>query len=369
MKLKYIILILITIGLTLCITLVAKNQIDVSRKNQELRNLKSSSLTSDSDSDNILGKSTELMPNTKATKPWKIVFVSKDGPKGHEFNYPGNCGNSSWCFIWENAKKFGDNAGVKMELVYVPQDCIGIDECISTQVKLIDDLIMRDDIDGMIVGPRDSNLLVPVIEKVISNKIPVVIIDTPLNTQKALTQVLLSDRKLGEQIGHWVVKKLKGEGKILIINGPSYQYNASERKKGILSGLKTGNMNILDTESTEWTKAEAKTIAKKWLQKFSDIDAIITASGNLALGVLDEVKAQNKQGIIITSFDTYPEVKNAILTGEISTTADSGLHSQGSLAVKVLVKYLENNQSFPSIVYAPELDLLTTEKLSEIYYK
>ncbi|NEO57616.1 MAG: sugar ABC transporter substrate-binding protein [Okeania sp. SIO3B5] len=365
MKPKYITLIIITFGLLLGISLLGKNQVSL-QGNKELPPSQRK-LWSDSSHRQIYPRTIQLIPQIQATKPWKIVFVSKDGLKGHQFHHPGNCRNSSWCSIWENAKQFGDSAGVKIELAYVHQNCAGIDECISTQVRLIDDLIAQDNIDGMIVGPRDSNLLVPVIEKAISNKIPVVIIDTPLNTTKTLTQVLVSDRKLGEEIGNWVVQQLKGEGKVLIINGPKNQYNASERKKGILSGLQTGNITILDIEETDWTKPEAKAIAKKWLKQFSDIDAIITVSGNLALGVLEEIKAQKREGILITSFDNYPEVKNAIVTGDISTTADSGLNSQGSLAVKVLVEYLENNQSFPSIVYAPKLELLTAEQLIQFH--
>jgi|GEM_PF-5155752 len=368
MKPRYIILIFVTFFLSSCINLT-KKQVSVLDDNRELSQSPTSSLSSDSSSNQVSRRTMELVPQIQATKPWKIIFVSKDGLKGHQYYHPGNCRSSSWCSIWENAQEYGDNSGVKMELAYVPQNCVGIDECISTQVELIDNLIVQNNIDGMIIGPRDSNLLVPVIEKVISNKIPVVIIDTPLNSQKTVTQVLSSDRKLGQQIGNWIVKKLKGEGKVLILNGPSTQHNASERKKGILSGLKAGNITVLDTELTDWTKAEAKVISKKWLQQFSDIDAIIAASGNLALGVLEEVKEQKREGIVITSFDTYPEIKNAILAGDISISADSGLNSQGSLAVKVLIEYLENNQSLPSIVYAPALELLTAEQLRNIEYK
>ena len=58
-----------------------------------------------------------------ATRPWKIVFVSQDGPKGHENIAATDCPGVVWCHMWQLAEQAGQELGVDLELAYVKEDC------------------------------------------------------------------------------------------------------------------------------------------------------------------------------------------------------------------------------------------------------
>ena len=305
-------------------------------------------------------------PSFKVSRPWRIVFVSKDGPKGHESYSSGACGSSVWCQIWEGAEHFGQMAGADIELAYVPHECSDNYECTTAQIHLIDQLIHRGDIDGMVIGPRESNLLVPVVEKAIAAGIPVLVTDTPLNTNQVITQVLPDDYQMGERVARWVVTDLKGKGNVLVLNGPETQANALNRKSGILAGLSTGDIRVLDIQYAEWTKQEAETITREWLTEFSDIDAIMTGGGDLALGVVTALNAQAQDDMLVTSFDVYPQIEAAIASGAIDVTVDQRLPLQGQLGVQLLLQYLEQAEPFQPIVYIPDSRLLMKDNSAEV---
>lgn len=304
-------------------------------------------------------------PFFKVSRPWHIVFVSKDGPKGHESYSAGSCGSSVWCQIWEGAEQFGKMAGANVELAYVPYECSDNYECTTAQIHLIDQLIYRGDVDGMVIGPRESNLLVPVVEKAIVAGIPVLVTDTPLNTNQVITQVLPDDYQMGERVARWVVTDLEGKGNVLLLNGPETQANALNRRNGILAGLSTGDIRVLDIQYAEWTKQEAESITREWLAEFSDIDAIMTGGGDLALGVVTALNAQVQEEMLVTSFDVYPQIESAIASGDIEVTVDQQLSLQGQLGVQLLLRYLEQAETFQPIVYIPDSRLVMADNITE----
>ena len=303
----------------------------------------------------------------KAAHPWHIVFVSKDGPGGHQSQHPGNCNSSVWCAIWAGAKQAGEAAGVEIELAYAPQECEGDRDCTNVQVQAIERIIGQGDVDGMIVGPRDSNRLVPAIEKAISKGIPVLIVDTPLNSDKVITQLIPDNYRMGESLALWVASQVGEGGNVLLLNGALNEFNSLERQKGILAGLKHSNINVLDEASAKnWSQQEAQTIVRQWLAEFSDIDAAIAASGNMAIGVIEAVQSQGRDEILIASFDLDPRVKRAIAAGDLGATVDQRFSLQGQLGLQLLVKHLERGQSLPDVIYVPDVRLITAETLPSL---
>lgn len=308
-----------------------------------------------------------LDPTLRVTRPWRIVFVSKDGPKGHEIYTPGTCDRSVWCQIWEGAEQAGTMAGADIELAYVAHDCAESYDCTIAQIQLIDQLIQRGDVDGMVIGPRESNLLVPVVEKSINAGIPVLITDTPLNTDQVITQVLPDDYQMGERLAQWVVTRLKGKGNVLLLNGPETQANALNRKRGILAGLGTSDIRVLDIQyAKEWTMQEAQAITQEWIEEFSNIDAIMAGGGDLALGIINELNDQAAEDMVVTSFDVYPQIETAIASGAIDITVDQQFVSQGQLSVQLLLRHLEAAETFHPVVYVPDSRLYMKDNIANV---
>ncbi len=300
----------------------------------------------------------------QATRPWKIVFVSQDGPKGHENISEQDCPEIVWCHMWQTAYETGQNLGVETELAYVKEDCSNEEECIRQQIQLLSELIIRDDIDGIIIGPRDSNQLVPVIEKAIATNIAVIAVATPINSQQVLTLVTFNDFEGGKAIGQWVAQQLSGKGNVLLIEGPKYQKNALDRRHGFIAGLQGQNITILDTETALWTCEKAQSVTQQWLDKFPQIDAIIAASDHMAMGAIIATQIAQRDNILITGYDAIPLARAAIAEGTLAATAIQLPNTSTPTAMQLMVRHLETAETFPEVVYLPNPKILSKDTLS-----
>jgi len=296
----------------------------------------------------------------KATQPLRIAFIPKFklfGETGHLSSY--------WQPAWDGAQKAGIDFGIQVELV-VDKTLGSTDaEYVEPQIRLVADLIQKGEIDGLIVAPFDSNRLAPIIEKAIESGIPVVAMDTPVNSDQLLSSVLFDNFTAGKAMGEWVVRQLGGKGKVLILDGPQDQQNAVDRRNGFLAGLKSGDIEVLNTKSADWEIEPAKKITTDWLNQYTEVDAIIAANDNMALGAAQAVADAKRAGILITGFDATDQALQALATGKISATIDQAPGEQVRLAIQLLIRYIENGEEFPPIIYLPRIPLVTQENVQE----
>jgi hypothetical protein len=63
--------------------------------------------------------------------------------------------------------------------------------------------------------------------------------------------------------------------------------------KQFLAGLKTGNMEVLNTRSGDWEIEPARQTTAGWLQKYANVDAVMAANDNMALGAAQAIAEAN----------------------------------------------------------------------------
>lgn len=294
----------------------------------------------------------------KASHPWRIAFIPK-------FKFYGSTGklSSYWQPAWNGAQQAAQDFGVQLNLVVAGTLGNTDSEYVEPQIQLVADLITQDDLDGIVIAPFDSDRLAPVVEKAIAAGIPVVSMDTPINSEQLLTFVVFDNYAAGKLIGEWVVQQLNGKGKVLILDGPQDQQNAIERRNGFFSGLNSGDIQILNTESADWEIEPAKQITAEWLQMYVDVDAIVSANDNMALGAAQAVADAERDEILITGFDATDSGLLAVLAGKIAATVDQMPDQQARLAIQLLVRHLETGEVFPSIVFLSDISLVTQENV------
>lgn len=311
--------------------------------------------TAASDLDSILDA------DLKVTKPWNIAFVSKET----QFSIPLQANEVYWHSAWQGVQETAQELGVKAEYHAVEQEVCSVhEECIIPQIHLVNALIEQGEVEGIVIGPIDSFRLSAVVEKAIESGIPVVAIDTPVDTEKILSLVLMDSYQGGEKIGEWVVQKLDGEGQVLILTGPKSDQNSIERHRGMLTGLDGGDITVLDTQVADWLEGRAQEITEDWLQEFPQIDAIMSVNDPMALGAINAVKAAKRE-ILITGYDAIPPAIDAIRAGELAVTLDQAPQQQAEIATKLLIQHLEEQSTFPPIVFVPDIKLISQQTLSQ----
>jgi ABC-type sugar transport system substrate-binding protein len=294
----------------------------------------------------------------KASRPWRIAFIPK-------FKLLGETGKLStyWQPAWEGAQKAGLDFGVNVQLI--TSDVRGSTDAdyVEPQIRLVADLITRGDIDGLVIAPFDSNRLAPVIDKAITAGIPIIAMDTPVNSDRLLTFVAFDNFSAGKMIGERVVKQLGGKGKVLILDGPQDQQNAVDRRRGFLAGLQTGNIDVLNTKSADWEIDPAQQITAGWLKEYAEIGAILAANDNMAIGAAKAVAESKRTGILITGFDATRDGLLAVQAGQLSLTIDQTPGEQTRLAVQLLIRHLEKREIFPSLIFLPRIPLVSKENI------
>jgi len=284
-----------------------------------------------------------------ATQPWEIAYVIK------------NTINPFWLNTMEGAES-GEDFGVNVT-VLAPQKPDNVEE----QIRIIEDLIQQG-VDGMVVTPTDTKGLAPTIEKVIEAGIPVIIHNTPLASDMPLTFVGFDSFTAGTSLGEWVAGQLGGSGKVLILEGPPGHQNALERKDGFLNGLDIGgDFEILDSQTAQWHRSEALRITEDWLQRFPEIDAIIAANDEMALGASEAVQAAGREGIIITGFDANNDALQAISEGKMHATIDQVPGKQARQAVQLMIQYLESDSTmeFPEAIPWKDITMVNPDNVDQ----
>lgn len=292
-----------------------------------------------------------------ASQPWKITFVSK-AP-----NYEELSEHDYWSVTWSGIEQAGKDFGVNVELAYITDPCENELECIEAQIRLIAEYLKSENTDAMIIAPMDANRLVPVTEKLIETGVPVIALDSAINTNNVLSLVSFNNFQAGKVMGEWLVEKLDENSNVVILEGVTSQRSAIDRRNGFLAGLEQGNINVLASQSALWDKDMAEEITTQWLEEYPELDAIMCANDTMALGAIRAIQKAGRSDILITGYDAIQDVIGAITKGDIAATIDQSPDIQARIAVQMMVRYLETGETLPSIIYMPEIKVVSEENV------
>jgi simple sugar transport system substrate-binding protein len=192
--------------------------------------------------------------------------------------------------------------------------------------------------DGLIVSIPDPNALGPSIKKAIDAGIPVIAVNSGLDSWKklgALAYVGQAEYEAGVQAGERLAKE--GVNKALCINQDVGNYVLEQRCAGFTKGL-GGNVKSVAVDVTNPTDAQARIV--NFLRQNQDVNGMIglgSTAGEAALKAVDS--AGRSDEITITTFDLSPTILQAINDGKMLFAVDQQQYLQGYLPVVLLTLY------------------------------
>lgn len=301
----------------------------------------------------------EPPPAMVATQPWRILVALKDTYDPAT----GEHGDLYQAQVWEGAQQAAEDFGVEVELL--PNEC---HTCVESQIRAIAQRLERGDIDGIVIMVTDSVRLADVVEQAIARGVPVMAMDTPVNTPEVLSLVVFDNFTGGELMGQWVAHELNGKGNVLLLDGALSQQNALDRKQGFLTGLKTGSeIVVLENQSAEWSDTQAAELTTKWLDKYDQVDAIVAANYAMAEGAAQAVQAAGlTDQILVTGFDAMPDALAAIQAGRIDATINQQPDQQARLSLQLLIRHLETGETYPPQIFLPEIRLINQDNIGDM---
>ncbi|WP_440808870.1 sugar ABC transporter substrate-binding protein [Pseudomonas syringae] len=224
-------------------------------------------------------------------------------------------------------------------------------------------------VDAMVVAPNDVTALAPALNEVLSEKVPLVTVDRRVEGTDAPVPYVTADSVAGGRLmAELVTSNMKDGARVAFIGGTPGSSTAIDRAKGVHDGLKAGGekFQLVAEQAGEWERAKAMSVAENILTSLSanPPDAIICASGDMALGAAEAVRAMGLKGKVkVIGFDAYPEVLRAIRDGDIAGIVEQSPSKQIRTALRMAVKKVRGEAELETVIVQPFM--VTQENLSQ----
>jgi len=195
------------------------------------------------------------------------------------------------------------------------------------QVADVENLI-RQEVDAILISPKESAGLTGVVQQAIDAKIPVFVLDRNVETDQ-YTQFIGGDNKLiGRAAGEYVVEIMGGAGKasgnLVEIWGGMGTQASHDRHDGFheFTDKEPGIKNLLDQQSGDWKQDQAYNIMANALKNNEDIDVVYGHNDPMAYGAYLAAKDVGREkDIKFIGIDALPgEGVTWVKNGELTAT-------------------------------------------------
>lgn len=237
------------------------------------------------------------------------------------------------------------------------------------QVADVENLI-RQEVDALLISPKESAGLTGVVLQAIDAKIPVFVLDRNVETDK-YTQFVGGDNKLiGRAAGEYAVEALGGKGKatgnVVEIWGGMGTQPAHDRHDGFheFTDKEPGIKNLLDQQSGDWKQDQAYNIMATALRNNEKIDLVYGHNDPMAYGAYLAAKDVGREkDIKFIGIDALPaEGVTWVKNGEL--TATFLYATPGAEGLRQALKHLKGEKVEKAITLPTEK--VTAENAAQI---
>lgn len=203
------------------------------------------------------------------------------------------------------------------------------------QIAQVEDAITRKPA-GMVFVPVDIKGLKPSVDKVRAAGIPIVnFIDAGEGNFNSY--VIYNDHRLGADVTHILAEKLGGKGNVVIIEGVKGSATSDNRTAGAVETLKSyPGINVVAIQAANYQRLQALQVMENLIQQFPQIDGIISASDNMALGALEAMESAGRDAPQVVSMDGTVDGVQAVTEGRMLATAEFSGFQMGCTAVEFI---------------------------------
>lgn len=180
----------------------------------------------------------------------------------------------------------------------------------------------------------------------------------------------------GRRAGEWLLDYLEEQGRseetinIVTLQGTIDSSAQIGRTEGFKSILDTqANWNMMEYQSADFTQAKGKEVMSYFLEKYDDIDVLVSENDNMTFGAVEAIRETGRTcgpdgEIIILSFDSVRAAMEAMLQGEIHV--DFECNPILGPKVEEIIRRLEKGEAVEKIQYVEEQYFDTSMDLEKI---
>lgn len=213
-------------------------------------------------------------------------------------------------------------------------------------------------VDLLIISPNESSALTPVIEKAMSQHIPVVLLDRKMDTENYTSYIGGDNYELAKELGIYVVDKLGGKGNVFIMRGFKGSTADAERYRGFSEIInKYPDIQIVGEGWGDFLTDTAEQEMDKILKKDISIDLVFAMNDPMAYGVHNSLTKYSGKSPFVIGVDALAGDDGGINAIENGIIDASFIYPTGGdkvieLAHKILKKepFKKDNTLYTAVV-------------------
>jgi len=287
-----------------------------------------------------------------------VAFASHAGAADQKFTiaiFTKNLTNPAYEAFRIAADRVARAAGARI-VHYVPKQPDNADE-----QKAMVEQALKQPPDAVVFIPVDDVAMIESVKKLNEAKIPIVLVSNPL-PGSFVTYVGADDFEIGYKQARYLFDRLGAKARIVIIEGVPVAPTNRERVRGYQRALaESPGIEVLASGTGNYQQPDAKRLMVQFLQKYSEIDAVLAANDGMALGALEALQQAKRTSVVIGINGILPAVKQ-IETGALLASVDFNMFKIGCTATRAALRYLRGEP-------LPEKILLPAEIIDKTNYK
>jgi ribose transport system substrate-binding protein len=242
---------------------------------------------------------------------------------------------------------------------------------VERQMQIVENLI-QSRTGALALTPSGSREVVPAISKANAANIPVIIVDTRLDSAavadagvKTASFVGSDNYRGGQLIGEYLVKASGGRATVAILEGIPGHETGDSRIRGFRDAIKgSPGVTIVASQTANWEREQGFTVFQNMLQAQPAIDTVFACNDMMALGAIEAIAAAGRTGKIrVLGFDAVDDARRALTAGTMEATVAQFPDEMGRIAVETAVKVLRG-EAVPSDIVV-RIGLVTKENANQ----
>ena len=214
------------------------------------------------------------------------------------------------------------------------------------QIQSVEDALTHG-IKALVLGPNDAKALVRPVEKAKGTGIPVVIIDSSIETDKYDSFAATDNVAGGADAARRLGAALNGHGKVILTCFIQNSASTDDRAKGFKETLakEFPGIELIAEQYTLGTVEDARQKTVDMLTKHSDTDGVFAVNQPVSVGAYKALQTQGLTGKVkFVGFDSDPVLLEGIEKGEVDSLIVQNPFEIGYSGVKTAVAILQGKQ-------------------------
>lgn len=231
------------------------------------------------------------------------------------------------------------------------------------QLQIVDSMINRR-VDAICLAPIDKKAMVSVVERAAAQKIPVIIFDSPVDTEKFVSQVATDNYAAGALAAERMGEILGGKGEVIVVAVQPGAASTMARESGFEETIakKFPEIKIVDKRFGMADYAKSLAVAENMLTAHPGVAGLFASNESSAAGASQALRGRPNAKIKMVGFDSSAPLVEDLKKGVIDSLVVQQPFKMGYESVMAAVNHLGGkevtkiNNLEPKLVTAKNVD-------------